>query len=292
MKIQRFIQAIACIFICSTISYATNTIDVRLSHNSINKNDNTLFVNIEVRAEEHDKLILAGQNYRIYYPSDKLSLDEKGSKSQLSPSKYSGLKFSNILENIEANGEGAINFDSDLGFANFAVELLDNKEGGDKVAGRDGWITIATLKFDIVDEFDEVSMVWGREGMSDTYATAFVEIAEWEAPLRTKTLNINEYFDYSLELSSIHLDGSSFDISIGPNPSSDFIEIKSDKALTQDAQLEIKDITGKLVLKQALPKGSSSYYVDLAALQGATYIIDLGEKNGTTLLSQKIVVAK
>jgi len=65
------------LFACFS-AYATSIVDVRLSQQSYDKSQEALYVNIEVRVDNAEQLILAGQNYRIYYPSETLSLNQKG----------------------------------------------------------------------------------------------------------------------------------------------------------------------------------------------------------------------
>ncbi len=292
MSFQRFLAVIACALLASSSIFSTSTVDVRLSHNSLDKADKALYVNIDVRADHQDRFVLAGQNYRIFYPTATLSLNEDGSKSQLSPDHYSNLQFSSVLENVEASGQGAITFDKNLGFANFSVELLDNERGGEVVSDKDGWMTIATLKFDVIDDFDAVSMVWGRESLSADYATAFVEIAEWEAPLKTSTVIINEYIDFNLEINALSLDGIAYELTVGPNPAIDFVQLKSDKALGTDMKVVVRDLSGKLVKTQLLTRGNTVYSVDVSALQAASYIFDLSDQNGKNLMSKKVVIAR
>lgn len=293
MIFQRFMALLSATLCFSlTAAFATSTVDVRLNHNSLDKNGNALYVDIDVRVDNQDRFVLAGQNYRIFYPTDVLSLDQSGSKSQLSSEQYTGLQFSSVLENVEASGEGAISFDKDMGFANLSVELLDNYSGGASLSEKDGWVTIATLKFNVIDQIEEVSMILGREGKSETYATAFVEIAEWEAPLKTNSVVIDEYIDFNLSLNSLSVEGITYEINVGPNPSSDFVEIKSDKVFGSDIELTVIDLTGKLIKSVQLAKGSRAYSVDVSELKSASYIFDLKDTSGNSLMSQKMVVAR
>ena len=292
MRFQRFTLILALLCFVGAVYSTNSVVDIRLSHNSLNKVDQSLYVNIDVRLDNADQLVLAGQNYRIYYPSNILHLDQEGSKSQLSPNQYSDLRFSELIENVEAQGHGKIKFDNDLGFANFSVELLDNEKGGSPVSGHDGWVTLATLKFTIIDEFEEVSMVWGREGLSASYATAFVEMAEWKAPQQTATVDIDEYIDFKLAISSFDIEGESYEVTIGPNPSSDFIEIKSNKRIANDLMLSVRDLRGQLVRSEIFPRGNDFYTIDVGELQSASYLFEIAEKDGPSLLSQQIIVAR
>jgi len=290
MSFQRFFTTLCVVFL--TISaYATSIVDVRLSHQDYDKSNAALYVNIDVRVDNAEQLVLAGQNYRIFYPSETLSLDQSGSKSQLSSKKYSPIKWADVVEHVAAEGKGQLKFDQDLGFANFYVELIDNKNGGEKLTSNGGW-TIATLKFDVIDNFDEVSMVWGRESMSGEYATAYVEIAEWKAPLSTAEVEIDEYIDFSLELNQLHLDGVSYELSIGPNPTTDFVELRMDKDLDQDAQVSIRDMAGRLIKSTNLAKGSSLYAIDVMSLAPATYVVEISSQTGAHLISEQIVIAR
>ena len=274
-------------------AYGTSsTVDIRLSQNSFNKMENSLYVDIDVRVDNADHMVLAGQNYRIYYPSNILHLDQDGSKSQLSPSQYSDLNFSDLVEHVEATGHGKIDFDKDLGFANFSVELLDTEKGGSQVSGNDGWVTLATLKFEIINDFDEVTMVWGRDGLSETYATAFVEIAEWKAPLKTNTVRIDEYIDFKLSINSFNVDGESYEVTVGPNPSSDFLEIRSNRNISNDLQLTIRDLRGQIINTEIFPRGNDFYTLDVSDLQSASYLFEIADENGQSLFSEKIIVTR
>lgn len=292
MSIQRFLAILALALFASSTVFATSIVDVRLSHNTLDKAEKALYVDIDVRMDNQDRMVLAGQNYRIYYPTETLSLNKKGSKSQLSQDQYSNLQFAKVLEHVAASGQGDISFDEDLGFANFSVELLDNQKGGASLSDKDGWMTIATLKFDVLGDFEEVSMIWGRESMSAKYATAFVEIAEWEAPLRTTTVQIDEYIDFNLVVNSLSLEGVTYDISLGPNPTTDYVEISSDKALLTDMSVAVRDLSGKLIKTQQLLKGSDTYTIDVSTLLSASYILDMSDASGNNVLTKQIVVAQ
>ncbi len=292
MSFQRFLAILAMTLFASSTVFATSIVDVRLSHNTLDKAEKALYVDIEVRMDNQDRMVLAGQNYRIYYPTETLSLNTKGSKSQLSQDQYSNLQFAKVLEHVAATGQGNISFDGDLGFANFSVELLDNQRGGASLSDKDGWMTIATLKFDVLGDFEEVSMVWGRESMSAKYATAFVEIAEWEAPLKTTTVEIDEYIDFNLVVNSLSLEGITYDISVGPNPTTDYIEIASDKALQTDMSIAVRDLSGKLIKTEQLLKGSDTYTIDVSSLLSASYILDMSDAAGNNLLTKQIIVAQ
>jgi len=282
------IVALLCSFAISTAALAESSVEVRLSHNTIVKDQMALYVDVEIRAA--DRMVLAGQNYRVYYPSDVVSVNSKGSTSNLSPKVYSPLRFSNVLEHIKAREHGNIDFDQDLGFVNFYVELLDLRNGGDEINNKDGWVKLATLKFDLKREIESLEMLWGRDGLSESYATAFVEIAEWQENMKTREVKIDNHIDYKYQ-SSKETALTAVNITVGPNPTRDQVHITFDRIVNENLTVDIQDITGKHVRSIDLLGGSRSHSIDVSELQSSSYLIRLSEKSSRELMhTAKVLV--
>lgn len=283
------IVALLCSFAFSTMALAEASVEVRLSHNSIVKDQMALYVDVEIRAA--DRMVLAGQNYRVYYPSDIVSVNSKGSSSNLSPNLYSPLKFSNVLEHIKSRDRGNIEFDQDLGFINFYVDLLDLKNGGEVISNKDGWVKLATLKFDLKEELESLEMLWGREELSENYATAFVQIAEWQENMSTRDVKIDNHIDYKY-FADASVEESVIDISVGPNPTEDFVNIKFDRMIEGTLVANIQDISGKHVKNVELLGGSKSHTIDVSELLPSSYLITLSTKSNRELIhTAKILIA-
>ncbi|MFT6807165.1 MAG: hypothetical protein ACJA01_000383 [Saprospiraceae bacterium] len=284
------IVALLCSFAICISVFAETSVEVRLSHNSIVKDQMALYVDVEIRAT--DRMNLAGQNYRVYYPSDIVSVDSKGSSSKLSHKKYSPLRFSNVLEHIKSRDHGNIEFDQDLGFVNFYVELLDLKSGGEVIDNNDGWVKMATLKFNLKKEIESLEMLWGREGLSENYATAFVQIAEWQENMNTRDVKIHNHIDYKY-LSNVEGTPEGVEISIGPNPTKDQVYIAFDKIVDANLTVDIQDIAGKHVKTIDLMGGSKLHTLDLSDLQSSSYLITLSKKSDRQLIhTAKILVTQ
>ena len=88
------------------------------------------------------------------------------------------------------------------------------------------------------------------------------------------------------------LDEESFTINIGPNPSTDFIEVRSDKVLRSDMQILLRDLSGRIARVESLVSGSSQYLIDVSKLPPTSYHLELKTLAGQTLASEKIVVAQ
>lgn len=254
---------------------ANNGILIRFSPASYDAASRTLHVDIQVKAEDH-QINLAGQNYRIFYNSASLSLQKDKSKLLLPGDKYSDLKFLDCQEGIKASGAGKINFDNNLGFINFSIDLSDNKAGGIILSAQKEWKSVATLRFKVTDETAVSSFIWGRDGVSHDYATAFVEMAEWLGPRNISALDIKEYNDLNYQLTTDKtFVTNNLNLSFAPNPAIDVIKLDFGQELSDFASITIKDYIGREVLKCGVSATSKTAFVDISALSAGNYIIEV-----------------
>jgi len=133
------------------------------------------------------------------------------------------------------------------------------------------WVSVATLKFDIIKAGAAYDVVWGREGMSDLYATAFVEVARWVSPIKLDIVNISYYGDLSAEKASEELSAAPT-VAVGPNPTSDYVT--------------------KEVKNSRLSAGAVSTKVDLSDLTPATYFVEVVERGTGLVHNTQVIVAK
>ncbi len=75
-----------------------------------------------------------------------------------------------------------------------------------------------------------------------------------------------------------------------PNPTNDIIAIQVGSLVKDDLTIELFDLTGKLVAKTQLNKGSTIAYFDVQTLYNGTYIVVIS--NGVNHFTQKIVINK
>jgi len=66
-------------------------------------------------------------------------------------------------------------------------------------------------------------------------------------------------------------------ISLSPNPASDFLKVKIDNEIITDSELNVNDLTGKLILKKKL---NSNYQIlDISALSSGVYFLNISTDN-------------
>lgn len=85
-------------------------------------------------------------------------------------------------------------------------------------------------------------------------------------------------------------DFNALQIAVFPNPTSDFLAIQIGGLVSDDIQLSLYDITGKLVARSFIYKGSTICYFDVQTLYDGTYFLKF--ENGKNTVSKKIIIQK
>ena len=286
------------IFLSTVLTYllfisgvqANNAIDIRFSEPIIDQNTQTAYVNIQLKSTD-DQLVLAGQNYRIFYNTDVLSLNEELSNTNLPEGKYTDMIFTNTVEQVKAAGAGDLNFDDNMGFSNFSIDLTDQLEGGLTITSGDEWTTVATLNFSIIDEIDDIQMVWGRQDRSEEYATAYVEMAEWVSPRKIESLEINEYHDLDFSFEDLE-ESDLVSIEFGPNPTTEFVNVSFGQALTSNAELRFINMTGQVSKRVNIAAGATRAQVLMNDVPAGNYLIEVNNETNSVVVSNRLVVLK
>ncbi len=270
-------------------SLTASELEVRFDKAQFDEAKQELYVNVQLRNTSQADIRLAGQNYRFYYNSEILALDTEASASALSGNKYTALTLDDHKSGIQADKVNQVTFDDNLGFVNFSIDLHDLKNGGIALT-TDKWTTVARLKFDVKKMDAGYDLVWGRAGATDLYATAFVELQEWKSSTSLDKIDIVYYGDLSSEESAKEV--AEFQAAIGPNPTSDFVNITLQQTLDTDATVIIRDVTGKQLKVQTITRGDISTQIDLTDVAPTTYLLELIDNQATVLNQTRIVVAR
>ena len=280
------------IALCGTnvVMAGNDAIDLRLTVAKYDANASKIYVNVEVRYNDAGELSLGSQNYRFYYDSETLDLIADKSTQRLSYD-YGQITFEESHKGIDVDYVDQLSFDDNLGFANFSIPLINNKEGGVKLSKKESWVSTATLVFDVLKTAETYNIVWGREGVTDLYATAFVQVGAWRSQNVEETINVNLFEDLSLAQSELEALGSKMNISVGPNPTIDFVNVNLESGLTQSADVTITDYSGRVLINEVMSAGATSSTIQLGNLASGTYILQL-KTDKEVLLTERIAVAK
>lgn len=291
-----FINSTATLIIFIAVLFASNQLaanelELRFNKAQYDENKQELFVDVEVQYTQNGELVLAGQNYRFFYSSEVLELDAASTKSLLSEEAYGKISIDNHKSGIKADKVNQLSFDDNLGFANFSIDLRDVKNGGKTITSADGWVTVARLKFDVKEAGAAYDLVWGREDATDLYATAFVEVAEWTSTNSLEAVAVTYYGDLSSE-DAQSVEATIEDVTVGPNPTADFVNVTLDRELRDTAIITLRDMTGKQVRSSVMTEGAISTTIDLSDLGSASYVLEMIDGDQNSVYNTRVIVAR
>ncbi|MEZ4910140.1 MAG: Calx-beta domain-containing protein [Saprospiraceae bacterium] len=228
--------------------------DIRFNRSSVNCQTGQVCYDVQLRPNGSETFNLAGQNYRIFYNS---SLASYVSGTSLLPSQYTGYTLVQDVQDANADAEnGPLSFEATLGFLNYTMDLNDTENGG-IVLPSGQWTTTSNLCFTVEPEVIDnpnvcLEMVWGRDGLTDGYATAFVEVSRWVSTNFT-TNSIGILYD---DLDSGDGDGACFntacvqssitvgDVTINENEGSATVQVCIGSATTQPVTVTLNTSNG------------------------------------------------
>lgn len=178
--------------ICFTQLYGQNNYDIRFVLSTATSTE--VCYDVQIRSTNTESWILAGQNYRLYYDASALSFNEGIS---LLNDNYQDFRLVQHQAHVDASTSGGnLSFDSDLGFLNYTIDLLNTIEGGTEVPTGDSWLSTNQLCFTIEnDNAEDACLVWARFSETNAYATSFVNISSWIGTNSTVGAIGNNYFD-------------------------------------------------------------------------------------------------
>lgn len=183
---MRKINLILSFLMIASLGFAQNQWDIRFNLSSVDCDASQACYDVQVRSSNGATWNLAGQNYRIYY--DNSAANYVSGTSTL-PADYGPYTVVQDIGPVDATSNStALGFESTLGFLNYTMDLSNVATGGIDLTST--WSTTTNLCFDIdpsvIDDAAScIELVWGRDGLTNSLATAFVEISSWDAPNST-----------------------------------------------------------------------------------------------------------
>ena len=290
MKSRGIICAVLALFVFNFIS-ATSSIEVRMSQAQFVESTSELTVKLEIKVLNNESLNLASQNYRIYYDSKALGLNLNHSALDLPSNLYGNMEVIDHFEDIDARAVSKLSYDAQIGFINFNVNLKDHLKGGVVIDDDQEWTSIARLSFQVKDK-DAIALAsWARHGLTEEYASAFVQVSEWVGPSDIETVNIERYHDLVFQTSD-KLSEETSTITIGPNPSVDFIKLESNSMLPAGGEVVISEVSGKVLKTIQIDGKSKDIIINTQEFVAGMKLVALYDGNQRTLFHQKIVVSK
>ncbi len=184
---------------CQVKVQAQGAYDVRLHKQPETTDTSVACFNIQISSANEESWELAGQNYRLFYDA---SIATFKSGQSLLGEKYQAFKLVQDIQDIDASEvNGNLVFEKNIGFLNFGIDLIDPTEMGEIVPEKEKWLSTAKICFEGIDlnnKLEKFDIVWARNGMTDAYATSFVEISARTTNNQLFPMSGNEYYDFPL----------------------------------------------------------------------------------------------
>ena len=79
-------------------------------------------------------------------------------------------------------------------------------------------------------------------------------------------------------------------VNIFPNPATDLIAVQVGNLVTEDLEVSLLDLSGKLIQSKIIAKGSTIAFFETETLYAGVYLISV--QNGSNISTQKIVIQK
>lgn len=108
-----------------------------------------------------------------------------------------------------------------------------------------------------------------------------------------KVANITETTTvYTSSIGFSEAEFGDLNLSIFPNPASDLIAIQIQELVKDDLQVSLLDLSGRVVKKATINKGSTIAYFDVQTVYEGTYIVQIQNGSSHNSIRQKIVILR
>ena len=287
---MRFLFTLPFLFLLTISStIAQSNVSFRLTTEDYSVDAKSTTVSVQIKAEDN-AVNLADQYYRFYYDASNMKLNDFNIETSLPGALYYDAQVVEHISGFDASEVGLLEYDKNLGFINLFIELSDLTSGGTIIRRQDGWVTVATVEFDIHNTLNPVYATWARESKTSAYASAFALISEWIQPQVVEMLHHTDFNDlYATAIKKSNIDA--INIKVGPNPTSDYVKIDSNKRFADDAVITLTDLNGSTINAQ-YAGGSSEVIIDLQNLSSGTYIVEVNNGPESEKIIEKIIFTR
>ena len=258
-------------YMSSTYCLSQKTVDIRL--HASHQNNGTDCYDVQLRSPHGDDIVLAGQNYRLFYNASKVSFNKSSANSLLHEKAYTDLE----IINTETN---------DIGFISLSI---DGRELNDKVItlSRDGgWTSTTNLCFKASSD-RSYDLTWAHPDRTFQFASATVALSEWVNPFTQQILEPNEVLDFNPVISTIDRSNVGYEVRLYPNPVVDFINVEVSQS-DETSLVIIKDVIGREVVYDHL-SGKNQMTYDLTNWPDGIYRLEILDTDGRLVFTDKVV---
>ncbi len=245
---------ITLIALCNLALLQAHDVELRFTNNTVI--GDKLYIDVEMRASSYE-FSLADHNIRAYYDNTQMRLNAVEANR---PDLYSTPKYNEVSTNGQEIDINRLPFDDHMTFVNLSVLLNDKNQAGEHITTE--WTALYTMEFELVNESNDIHLAWAMEGVTDAYATAFVQVSEWLGPNKIQSKNVFDLVNWKETVEKKNILQETVEVSITPNPASEYLKIAHD---FDYAQYTLIDMSGSIVLSGRVADGERIAVSDMAS---------------------------
>ena len=261
------------VLLMTLVEVSTNAQRANMTMETYSWHENHIGVNIMISSGDYEAFVLGNQNIRLFYNAQHLTLSEDKIESHLDKNRYTDITISEHDHYDAYMNVNEADYEA-VGFLSFNVSLTDDLTGGERV--NSNWKKIYTIHFEKNSDFNPADITLALPGLTEELATAFVEVAEWIDPKTSKPMNLT--LAPSLVNAALTDD---IHLSVGPNPTSDFIYILCDEMMSN---VSIYSSNGQKVISKSLNGNEAK--IDLSGLAEGLLFVELEDAQGRLYIRQ------
>ena len=286
---RNLFSILAILFCTSTVVFSQSELSYRLVAKEYSQDDKNTAISIQIKADDAS-LNLADQYYRFYYDASNMKLNDQNTTTELPTSHYYQADIVEHIEGYDASRVGELEYDSELGFINLYIELTDLTTGGTAISPQDRWVTVATLDFSIENTDKPLIATWARADRTRNYTSAYAIVAEWQGKDLVAVTSENEYNDL-YAIASKATTAEDVEITIGPNPTADYIKVRNTQGFNQDATVVLRDLNGSVLKSQDIA-GNTEATIELSSYTSGAYLVEVLNGTQSKTITEKIIFTR
>lgn len=250
---------------------AQNKVDIRLTPADRIQSANCY--DIELRSPYGQDIMLAGQNYRLFYNSDKVEYLKSALHSYLDARAYSKIDLINTQTN-------------NIGFLSISVDGRELGKNTVKLEHSGEWERVMNICFKKLED-SEMDLTWADGEKTWQFATAQVALSEWVNNKRQQILHWNVL--ESIKPGQTDLSANStVDLTYYPNPTADIINIEIMTGASELSHLIIKDVIGREMVYDKIQNRTTLSY-DMLNWPSGSYTLEMFDKDNRRIRKEKLL---
>lgn len=249
---------------------AQKNVDIRLKQSSFQGKESCY--DIDLRSPNGHDIALAGQNYRLFYDSDKLSYLEDKTTHELDRRTYGKMDVLNTT-------------DKSIGFLSLSFEGRILSDKGIKLTSDGEWTNTMNVCFE-QKSGKYYDITWANPKRTSQFATVEIAMSEWLDRENQQILVPNEIYDFS-SFDALELSQEEIILRVFPNPVADLVTLSFEHSQDHETII-IKDVIGREVVSDQVNGAQIAEY-NLTGWPEGTYTILVLGANGDRLHTEKLI---